>query len=278
MRHLEVSFTTKNNDQHEMLIAMLDQIDYEGYEESDNNLNAFIKESLFNQGLLDEVATTLNCVYELKFIEVENWNANWESSFEPIMLLHPETKNPFAFIRAGFHEPSTHVVHDLIITPKMSFGTGHHATTFQMMEQMSMIDFSGLQVIDFGTGTGLLAILAEKMGASSIEAIDNDDWSINNAIENIDANQCSNINIIKADTCQIDAFKADVILANINLNIILANLDNIINCGKSGTTILFSGILVEDEETICLSLKGKKLNINSVSSKNNWLLINCSIN
>ena len=81
-----------------MLIAMLDQIDYEGYEESDNNLNAFIKESLFNQGLLDEVATTLNCVYELKFIEVENWNANWESSFEPIMLLHPETNNPFAFI------------------------------------------------------------------------------------------------------------------------------------------------------------------------------------
>ena len=278
MRHIEVSFATENNDQHEMLIAMLDQIDYEGYEENENNIKAFIKETLFNRSLLDEVATSLNSVYELRIIEEENWNANWESSFDPILLLHPETNNPFAFIRASFHEPSPLAVHDLIITPKMSFGTGHHATTFQMMEQMSMIDFEGLHVIDFGTGTGLLAILAEKMGATLIEAIDNDDWSINNAIENIEANHCSKIKIIKADSCQSNSnSKADVILANINLNIILANLDNIVNCGRPGTTILFSGILIEDEAQICLSLKGKNLNINSVGSKNNWLLINCSI-
>jgi ribosomal protein L11 methyltransferase len=277
MRHIEISFTNINNEHQEMLIAMLDQIGFEGFEESEHDLKAFIKEPLFSQANLDEIATSLNCVYELTFIEEENWNANWESSFDPIMLLHPETKNPFAFIRAGFHEASTQAVHDLIITPKMSFGTGHHATTFQMMEQMSMIDFNGMNVIDFGTGTGLLAILAEKMGATKIEAIDNDDWSINNAIENIESNQCSNINIIKADSCQTDAFKADIILANINLNIILANLDNIINCGKSGTIILFSGILVEDEEQICLSLRSKNLNINSVYSKNNWLLIKCSI-
>jgi len=261
-----------------MLIAMLDQIEFEGYEESENSLKAFIKESLFNQVTLDEVSKMLNCAYNIKIIEAENWNANWESSFDPILLIHPETKNPFAFIRAGFHEPSTFPVHDLIITPKMSFGTGHHATTFQMMEQMSLMDFNGKNVIDFGTGTGLLAILAEKMGATSIDAIDNDDWSINNALENIEANNCNNIKIIKADSCQTDAFKADIILANINLNIILANIDNIINSAKSGTTILFSGILVEDEEQICLSLESKRLNIISVSSKNNWLLINCSIN
>jgi ribosomal protein L11 methyltransferase len=278
MRHIEVSFATEINEQHEMLIALLDQVDYDGFEESEINLKAFIKESLFDQTVLDEIASSMNCAYELKFIEEENWNANWESSFDPILLLHPKTNNPFAFIRASFHEPSTQAVHDLIITPKMSFGTGHHATTFQMMEQMSMIDFSRLQVIDFGTGTGLLAILAEKMGANSIDAIDNDDWSISNAIENIEANQCSIIKIIKADSCQSESVsKADIILANINLNIILANLDNIINCGKSGTTVLFSGILVEDEEQICLSLRSKSLNINSISSKNNWLLINCSI-
>ena len=278
MRHIEVSFATENNEQHEMLIALLDQVDYEGFEESETNLKAFIKESIFDQTVLDEVASSMNCVYQLKFIEEENWNANWESSFDPILLLHPKTNNPFAFIRASFHEPSTQAVHDLIITPKMSFGTGHHATTFQMMEQMSLLDFNGTNVIDFGTGTGLLAILAEKMGASSIEALDNDDWSINNAIENIEANHCSSIKIIKADICHSESIaKADIILANINLNIILANLDNIINCGKSGTTVLFSGILVEDEEQICLSLTYKKLNIRSVSSKNNWLLINCSI-
>jgi ribosomal protein L11 methyltransferase len=115
------------------------------------------------------------------------------------------------------------------------------------------------------------------MRATKIEAIDNDDWSINNAIENIESNHCTKIKIIKADSCKTDAFKADIILANINLNIILANLDNIINCGKSGTTILFSGILVEDEEQICISLRRKNLNINSVTSKNNWLLIKCSI-
>jgi len=278
MRHIEISFATGNNDQHEMLIAMLDQVDYEGFEESETNLKAFIKESLFDKTLLDEVATSLNCVYELRFIEEENWNANWESSFEPILLLHPETKNPFAFIRAGFHEPSTEAVHDLIITPKMSFGTGHHATTFQMMEQMSLMDFNEKNVIDFGTGTGLLAILAEKMGANLIDAIDNDDWSINNALENIEANKCNNIKIIKADSCQTYAFKADIILANINLNIILDNIDNIINSAKSGTTVLFSGILVEDEKQICSNLESKRLNIISVSSKNNWLLINCYIN
>jgi ribosomal protein L11 methyltransferase len=277
MRHIEITFTNINNEHQEMLIAMLDQIGFEGFEESENDLKAFIKESLFSQANLDEMATSLNCAYQLKFIEEENWNANWESSFEPILLLHPETKDPFAFIRAGFHDASALAVHDLIITPKMSFGTGHHATTFQMMEQMSMIDFNGMNVIDFGTGTGLLAILAEKMGATKIEAIDNDDWSINNAIENIESNKCSSINIVKADSCQTDAFKADIILANINLNIILSNLDNIINCGKSGSTILFSGILVEDEEQICLSIRRKNLNINSVTSKNNWLLIKSSI-
>jgi ribosomal protein L11 methyltransferase len=278
MRHIEVSFATENNDQHEMLIAMLNQIEYEGYEETEKCLKAFIKETLYEQSLLDEVANTLNCVYQLKFIEEENWNANWESSFDPILLLDPKTNNPFAFIRACFHQPSTQVIHDLIITPKMSFGTGHHATTFQMMEQMSLLEFKEMHVIDFGTGTGLLAILAEKMGASSIEAIDNDDWSINNAIENIEANHCSKIKIIKSDSCQSNSnSKADVILANINLNIILANLDNIVYCGRPGTTILFSGILIEDEAQICLNLKSKNLNINSVGSKNNWLLINCSI-
>lgn len=278
MQHIEVSFSTEDIQQHEMLIAMLDQINYEGYEESDNNIKAYIKETLFSKSKLDEVATLLNCVYELKCIEEKNWNADWESSFNPILLVHPKTNIPFAFIRASFHEPTTLAVHDLLITPKMSFGTGHHATTFQMMEQMSMIDFTGLQVIDFGTGTGLLAILAEKMGATSVEAIDNDDWSINNTIENVKANHCHKIKIVKADSCQSDSnSKADVILANINLNIILANLDHIVNCGKPGTTILFSGILIEDETQICLSFKEKNLNINSVGCKNNWLLINCSI-
>jgi len=277
MRHIEVSFITENEENKEILIALLDGMGFDGFEETDNDLKAFIPESKFNRSQLDELVQSLQTTTTITFIEEENWNANWESSFEPIMLLHPETQQPFAFIRAGFHEPSELSLFDLIITPKMSFGTGHHATTFQMMEQMSLIDFSNKKVIDFGTGTGLLAVLAEKMGAAEIEAIDNDDWSINNAIENVAANQCHRINVIKDEVCSTQTGKADIILANINLNIILANLDNIVNCSKKGTIILFSGILTEDEEEICLSIRDKKLNIVSVGSKNNWLLIKCVV-
>jgi len=272
MAHIEISIHNINTNQIEILIAQLSEMSFDGFEELDNSLKAYIKEENFSADLLQTLIDANNLTYSKSIINEINWNENWEISFQPISVLHFNQESIFAFIRANFHEPNPNATFDLLITPKMSFGTGHHATTFQMIEQMSLIDFGNKSVIDFGTGTGLLSILAEKMGANSILAIDNDDWSINNASENINSNQCSKINLIKAESCLFD-IKADIILANINLNVIIENLNNIKKAAKPKAIIVFSGILVDDESKIIKVLHDHEFIISSVSSKNNWLLI-----
>ena len=121
-----------------------------------------------------------NAIYKYSIIEDRNWNEEWESQLDPVVI------NNFVGIRASFNKPIKNVEHEIIITPKMSFGTGHHATTFLMIGLMKKINFKNKKVLDFGTGTGMLAILAEKLGATSVLAIDYDEWSINNALENIE--------------------------------------------------------------------------------------------
>jgi ribosomal protein L11 methyltransferase len=160
----------------------------------------------------------------------------------------------------------------------MSFGTGHHATTYLMVEQMSNINFRDKKVIDFGTGTGILAILAQKMGAEQTIAIDNDEWSIENTLENIEKNNVANISVIKAEEFVTDQnFDADVILANINLNVILANLNSIIKGSKSNTVVLFSGILEQDKTTLLTELQNQGMAIQEVKSKNNWVMIHAVV-
>jgi ribosomal protein L11 methyltransferase len=154
----------------------------------------------------------------------------------------------------------------------MSFGTGHHATTYAMIEAMSTIDFTDKQVIDFGTGTGVLAILAERLGAAHVEAIDNDEWSIDNAAENIRVNGCEKISLVRSDTF-ISNVAADIILANINLNVITENMALLVNaCTKEGN-ILLSGMLYEDEATISATLKEHGLVIKNIDHRSNWLVI-----
>ncbi|MEO7048333.1 MAG: 50S ribosomal protein L11 methyltransferase, partial [Ferruginibacter sp.] len=182
------------------------------------------------------------------------------------------TKLPFAEIRASFHKRSENVKYDIEVTPKMSFGTGHHATTYLMMETMSHLSFKNKIVLDFGTGTGVLAILAEKMGAEKIIAIDNDDWSINNATENFNANGCTKIELQKADTIP-DAVKADILLANINLNIITANLSKIVNACNNAGIILFSGIMVKDKQIILDALNSVGITIINCYERQNWIAI-----
>ena len=272
MAHVEITINNINTTQIEILIAQLSELSFDGFEELDNCLKAYIKEENYSANLLKVLFDTNNLTYSNSIINEINWNENWESSFHPISVLHFNQESIFAFIRANFHQPNPNATFDLLITPKMSFGTGHHATTFQMIEQMSLIDFANKSVIDFGTGTGLLSILAEKMGANSILAIDNDDWSINNAYENIKSNKCNKINLIKAESCLFD-IKADIILANINLNVIIENLKNIKKAAKPKAIIVFSGILVDDESKIIKILYDHEFIISYVSSNNNWLLI-----
>lgn len=248
-----------------MLTALLMDEGFEGVEEREEETIVTIPQQNF-------VATTVAAIFE-KFgvsytqetLQQQNWNAQWESSFEPVRV------GNFAAIRASFHAPVTDVAHEIVITPKMSFGTGHHATTYLMMQEMAELDFKGKTVIDFGTGTGVLAILAEKLGATDVLGIDNDDWSISNAKENLAANNCSTITLQKAE--EMLGAEADIILANINLNVIIANSEKIKKTCKPQSVVLLSGLLLQDETEIskCLTKNGFK--ILKVLHRNNWIAI-----
>ena len=267
MNYIAFDFTTSTAGQSEQLVALLSELNFNGFEESDNHLKAFIAEEIFNE---EEWAAVLQLFpllpYTKSIVENINWNQQWENSFEPVLV------NDFMGIRAGFHQPITNVQYEIIITPKMSFGTGHHATTHMMVEQMQGIDFAGTNVLDFGTGTGILAILAEKLGATKVFAIDNDEWSITNAKENIQLNNCTKI-IIEQHDAIFQNDKYDVILANINLNVITANLEAIKLVAIPTAKILLSGFLKENEQELLESIALNGFNYISTIQKGQWIAI-----
>ena len=169
MDYIKITFTELQPEQREILIAQLADAGYEGFEERDNSLDAFINTKGFDAHILNEISFKYQTPYTKEKIAETNWNQIWESNFEPVVV------DDFVAVRAGFHKPITTTKFEIIITPKMSFGTGHHATTYMMIWLMKDIDITGKSVLDFGTGTGILAILAERSGAKNILAIDNDD-------------------------------------------------------------------------------------------------------
>jgi ribosomal protein L11 methyltransferase len=191
--YITLEFKSISSEVSEILVAELSEISFYAFEEKENNLSAFIKEEDFNEHELHKIISSLRLNYVKSIIPQTNWNAKWESEFEPIII------EDFVSIRASFHSAINNVIHDIVITPKMSFGTGHHATTFLMLQQMKYMNFSKKSVLDFGTGTGLLAIMSKKLGAKNIVAIDNDEWSIHNARENFDLNNCGDIILKKTD-------------------------------------------------------------------------------
>ncbi len=275
MEYLQIHFTPITQDQSEILIAQLNEIGFDGFEEEANELKAFIPSSNFDEKLFNSIVDINNIKYTKSIIKKENWNAIWEADFEPIEVEYPDSSKPFVYIRAGFHEAKDGYEYDISVTPKMSFGTGHHATTFLMVRQMSQIDFVGKTVIDFGTGTGVLAILANKMGAEHILGIDCDDWSIENAEENAAINHCKNITLLKAETIPTQAEKVDIMLANINLNIISENISAIKAAIKQNGIILFSGIMLHDEANIINVIEKECIAIKEIFKRDNWLALMC---
>ncbi|MBS1926251.1 MAG: 50S ribosomal protein L11 methyltransferase [Bacteroidetes bacterium] len=251
----------------ESLVALLSENGFYAFEEKEEELLAYIEKKLFDKEatvqLLRQFSLTHYSFFE---IENQNWNQQWESSFEPVVV------DDFAAIRASFHQPIPNVKHQIIITPKMSFGTGHHATTYLMIAQMHALDFTGKTVIDFGAGTGVLSILAEKLGAHNILALDNDEWSIVNTNENIEANQCKHIRVVQADGFIADS-PAHIILANINLNVITENLPKMVSACIEGTIALFSGLLVADKEVILENLMRYNFEVKEITEKNGWICL-----
>lgn len=268
MNYFKFEFDTASPEKTEILLALLADAGFDGFEEEDNQLKAYIREEDFNLNELDSILTIILAPYSKSVIREENWNAKWESDYEPVIV------NDFVAVRASFHQPIQGVKHEIIVTPKMSFGTGHHATTYLMMEQMQTIDFKNKTVFDFGTGTGILAILAEKMGAAEVVAIDNDDWSIDNAKENIEMNGCKNILIEKADTI-MRGKKNDIVLANINLNVISANLASIAGITGIGSAVLLSGFHASDKEEMLEKLSVNSIRCISLTQKGEWICMHC---
>jgi ribosomal protein L11 methyltransferase len=253
-------------EQKELMIALLAEEGCEGFEEEENLIRAYIPEADFNKDSVDELFHQNNIKYSLSVIKEQNWNSVWESQFEPVLI------DDFAAIRAVFHAPIPQVKFEIVITPKMSFGTGHHATTYMMITEMAKLDFTGKRVFDFGTGTGVLAILAEKMGATEITGVDNDNWSIVNAEENIAANQCTHIRILQKEEADLGQ-TFDIILANINKHILLANMPVLAKQLVLGGTLSLSGLLEEDEEDITRCIESQGLTKIETVKRARWICI-----
>jgi ribosomal protein L11 methyltransferase len=264
---IQIKIAVTSSDINDLLIAQLNELGCEGFEEEENSLLAYCPEPQFDeqalQGLIEQHALS----YQKTFIEAQNWNAVWESNFSPVVV------DDFVAVRAEFHEPIQGVEHEIVITPKMSFGTGHHATTRMMMQQMRQLDFNNKTVFDFGTGTGILAILAEKLSAADIIAIDYDEWCIINSTENTERNNCHNITLLQADTPDVISNTFHIILANINKNIILQFLPTLVNKLNKGAYMLLSGLLNEDEQEILASCRQLGLTHHSTITLNKWICI-----
>ncbi len=267
----EISFSPLTSEQSDVLVAMLANIGFDGFEILKNKLNAYIPSEDYPEEEIQEIKLQFpDLIFNSKNIEEQNWNAIWESSFDPVIV------NDFVALRASFHPAQPQVGHDIIITPKMSFGTGHHATTALVIGLMEDIDFKNKTVIDFGTGTGVLAILAKQLGALSVIAIDNDKWSIENAKENFELNFAENIVLEKAESlAQKEA--VDIIIANINLNVLLANMNDFCRILATGGTIIFSGLLINDEEQFKSVILNKGFEIRRVNNKDGWIAIEASL-
>lgn len=250
-----------NEEQQEILISRLSNLGAEGFEQTDHYLLAYFNENIFKSYEINELLKEYS--FTTNTIEEKNWNEVWESNFEPVLV------NNFCAIRAEFHQPISNVQHEIIITPKMSFGTGHHATTYMMIEQMQNLDFKNKAVFDFGTGTGILSILAEKSGASSVTAIDVDDWSIANAKENMDRNNCSRISMSLSS--KIPKGKFDIVLANINRNVILDYVTELNESLKENSYLLLSGLLTLDKRDIVEACARHKLCLIKHTERNNWM-------
>ena len=264
--YIQATINNISAEQSEVLVAQLAAIGFDGFEEIDNSLKGLIAEEIFSKEQIDEITAQLNLKYSIENIASKNWNEEWEKNFDPVIV------DDFVAVRADFHAPITAVEHEIIITPKMSFGTGHHATTFLMMQQMRAIDFANKTVFDFGTGTGILGILAEKLGAKSVLGIDIDEWSIENAQENAERNNCKHFTIELKDNPALEQ-TFDVILANINKNVILTYLSTIVSRLNANGQLLLSGLLNEDEEDVLQAAKELQIKHIATTHKNNWICV-----
>ena len=272
MEYIEIDIRLKLvNPYAEIFIARLNEIKYESFSTDAGGLKAYIRFDLFNKEKLTEIVNDISSFTKIDLsinsIKKENWNADWENNYSPVHI------NKDCVIRAHFHDRFPNIEHEIIITPKMSFGTGHHETTFLVMNQIFELNLEGKHVLDIGSGTGVLSILASKLGAKKIVGIDIDKWAYENAIENLKLNNISNIQFLEGTVESIGKNMYDVVLANINRNIILADIHKYVRAMRPKSDIILSGFLKQDVKIILNKIKQLKFNLVASKNKNKWQML-----
>jgi ribosomal protein L11 methyltransferase len=254
----------------EILIAQLGFAGFESFVENEDGLNAYIQENDWSETILDTIQILKSDEFTISYtknkIEQTNWNTEWEKNFNPIQV-----KNTIS-VRAPFHE-NPNLKYDIIIEPKMSFGTGHHETTHLMLEHLLDLDLQHKKVLDMGCGTGILAIFSELKGAQPIDAIDIDNWCYENSIENINRNNCEHISVYEGDASLLAMKKYDIIIANINRNILLNDMATYFKSLNKEGCILLSGFYQEDIPVIDKAASELGLDLTHVLERNNWVAL-----
>ena len=252
----------------EILVAELGELPFESFIETENGVSAYIQKEFWNENILDDIYILGNeefkISYEFEEIEQVNWNEEWEKNFTPIDV------DGKCYVRAPFHEKSN-AEYEIVIEPKMSFGTGHHETTHMMIQHLLETELVGKKTLDMGCGTAILAILAEMKGAKPIDAIDIDNWCYLNSIENAERNNCNQISVYEGDASLLIGKKYDVIIANINRNILLNDMQTYVDCLNENGILFLSGFYTEDVEAINKSCVSKGLTFEKDIVRNNWM-------
>jgi ribosomal protein L11 methyltransferase len=267
--YIEYRFTvTPKEPASDILIAELGEAGFESFVEEENDVLAYIQKEEWSSDILNDLVILTNSRYDIDYdfkeIQQENWNATWEQNFQPIVV------DDICLIRAPFHNPID-VEFDIVIEPKMSFGTGHHETTHMMLQHILQLNVTEKSVLDMGSGTGVLAILSAMRGATKVDAIDIDNWCYLNAKENIARNKMDFIEVFEGDVTLLKGKKYDVIIANINRNILLADIPSYANALNENGTILLSGFYAEDLDMINQKCFDIGLKFEKKLVRNNWV-------
>ncbi|GAB3333125.1 50S ribosomal protein L11 methyltransferase [Larkinella ripae] len=274
MNYTELQLTV-SADYADILMAELAALNFESFVETDEGLNAYVLEPDFDEtalrSVVEKYAGQTAIAYQINSLEKKNWNEEWERNYQPI-----EVQDAIR-VRASFHERDTRFRYDIVINPKMSFGTGHHETTAMMLEHQLIVDAAGKTVLDVGSGTGILAILAALQGAERVIAFDIEEWAVENAEENAELNQCSFIEVFQGTIQDVDTSERfDLVLANINRNVLLADIPVYVRLMKPGGTLLVSGFYEQDAPDIEQKGLAEGLIKTGQLAQNNWVSLRFS--
>lgn len=253
----------------DIIMSDLGDVGFESFVDTDTGLKAYIPKPDFDENAVKRVIDNVeNCsvTYAVEEMPDENWNAVWESTHEPVLV------EDFCWVYAPFHSINTEVKYNILIEPKMSFGTAHHSTTYMMLSFLRDEELEGRKVLDMGSGTGVLAILAKMKGAAETDAIDNDEWAYRNALENVEANGCTGINVLLGDAQLLNEKGLyDVVIANINRNILLRDMHAYIEHLNTGGTLLLSGFYEHDIPSIRQEAEKNGMAFESFRERNEWV-------